>query len=199
MSAALNLYTDAKLTGNITPAATATTLGAAQGVVTKKLSNAFNNDGVIQRVLFANWVKGTESDGTIYRFFRGLPGNLIPLSIRIAGAAIAGLTSVKIGLLIPGQVVPGGDIVGGVVTAGSDACFATALDIHAGAVNFNQATAFDGMTIINASYTNIQKTLNEYAGLAITTRQGSYDMAMTCTTAGTNSGAIGVLMHYVMG
>lgn len=199
MSAAIDVYTDALLTGNITPITTATSLDAAQGVVTKKLSNSFNNDGSIIRVAYAQWCKGTESDGTIYRFFRQLPGNLIPLSIRIAGAALAGCTSVKVGLLRSGQVIPGGPIGGGVFAAGSDAVFATGLDIHLGAINFNQATAFDGMGVVNASYTNIQKRLFEYAGETILTRQNIFDMAMTLTTGGTATGLIGVKMEYIIG
>ena len=215
----IDVYVDALLTGNSTPLTRpTTTLAAQQGVVVKKLSNAFNNDGCIVRRVFAIWNKGTENDGTIYRVFRQLPGNLIPLSIIYAGSAIAGLTSVSCGLYKTGQVIPGGSIgaaatagvtavVSGFTPANGAACFANSVSLAAGFANFRPSVGQDLMTAINTTFSQnpivlgatLQTRLFEYAGDSVANRQGRYDLALTLNTGGVNPGAMGVMMEYVIG
>ena len=116
---ALDVYVNPLLTGNTAPyTRPATLLSLQQGTVTKKQSNPFNAEGCIVRRAYQVWNKGTETDHTIYRVFKDLPGNIIPIRILYAGTAIAGLSSVACGLYKTGLVIPGGPI-GTVQTAGS--------------------------------------------------------------------------------
>lgn len=209
MSAAIDIYVNAALNGQSVTAGTyggilAPGTGTA-GTFTKKLANKVQQCGSSVFRAVEVWSKGSESDGTIYRIFKALPGNLIPINIFICCSAINGLSSVKIGLLKTGQIIPGGPISTGVTATGSDAVFATGLDISAGAVNFKSGTAFNGMTAVQDTAAHTLAAcltrLFEFAGDTIKNRGPAfmYDLAMTCTTAGTNTGTIGVVMDYMMG
>ena len=140
---------------------------------------------------YATFSKGTESDGTKYRIFKQLDPNLIPLQIWLASDAISGLTSVDCGLYVSG--------IGG--AAKSDNCFASAVDIHAGAATFFGSTPFNMLGAI--SHYNLYKRLFEYAGDVLDQpqplRQGGYDLVLTCDTAGTNTGKISVLAQFAIG
>src|ERR1019366_4938253 len=99
MAIYLDVDVNPDLTGNSTPYTRPTTsMDLQQGKVSKKLTNAFNADGTIVRRAYALWQKGTETDTTVYRVFKGIPADIIPIRILYAGAAIAGLTSVACGL-----------------------------------------------------------------------------------------------------
>lgn len=171
MSAAIEVYIDPQYTGNPI-----------------QLSNAFNSTGVAKHALYATWAKGTESDGTIYRIFKGLSGNIVPLQIGIYTSGIAGFTSAKLGLLNVG-------LQKGVVTAGSDACFMAAGQSLA-AATVTWGTPINGLTALSALL--IQQTLFAYAGNTILNRQGAYDLALTGVTAGTATGNLAVYMEYVL-
>lgn len=172
MSAAIDTYVESELVGS-----------------PREFSNAFNCDGTVIKCVYVKWTKGTESDGTIYRLFKSMPANIIPLQILFAGAANAGLTEVDLGL----YEERGGPVI-------IKDCLADGINVAAGAANFKEATAFDLLSA-KAGYANLQKRLFEYAGHDLTTPpRGGYDIALTCNVAGaTGSTVHAVRMIYAQG
>lgn len=173
-----NKYTSSKLsatTGQLSAPAT--------------LQSALENGGAPVGALFATFeVAAADSDGSVYRVFKGLPANLIPLDIKIACDAITAGTVWDVGLYDTD--------LGAVIDAD---CFAANLDLSS-AADFGNPTALDGMDAV--AIENYNKRLFEHAGHTVeaNTRRGKgYDLALTADTVGSAAGTISVLMYYAMG
>lgn len=131
-------------------------------------------------------VAAADSDGSIYRVFKGVDGNLIPLAILIASDGITGGTVYDVGLYDTD--------LGTVIDAD---CFAANLDLSS-AADFGFATAIDGLDAV--AIEDMAKRIFEHAAHTILTRRGKgYDIALTGDTVGTGAGTISVLMIYAKG
>lgn len=150
---------------------------AAPLIASGKLIPAINSaDGSKLKVLTATYAKtAADNDTSILRLWKSVDPNLIPIYGGYAGAAIAGLTSVSLGVYRAG---------GAALAA---ACFMSAVNLAAGFASTNPKTAQDTLTAV-ALADQGQKRVFEFAGHNINTRQGEYDIAATLTTAGTNTG-----------
>lgn len=165
-----NKYTDANIN--------------AAGRVTKLLSMA--NAGSNLSAAFATFeVAAADSDGSIYRVFKALDPNLIPIAILIGCDSITGGTVWDVGLYAPD--------LGAVVDADA---FAANLDLSTG-VDLGFATALDGMDAV--AIENYGRKIYEHAGHTVTTKLESYDLALTGDTVGTAAGTVSVLLLYVQG
>ena len=172
-----NKYTNSKLnasTGQLANPAT--------------LLSALENGGAPVGALFATFeVAAADSDGSVYRVFKGLPMNLVPLDIKIASDGITGGTAYDVGLYDTD--------LGAVIDAD---CFAANLDLSS-AADFGNPTAIDGMDAVAIESYN--KRLFEHAGHTIegrTARHKGYDLALTGDTVGTGAGTVSVLMLYAL-
>lgn len=140
--------------------------------------NSSGNGAEVQEKV-AYVAKGAETDGSTWRFF-DIPSNAIIGGLFYQNSAIAGFTSIKIGLY---DTTKNG---GAVVSAG---LFGTALDLHLGQTVWTDATTL--VTTLDI----IEKRVWELLGLASDPGK-SYDVAMTGTTAGTNTGKLALKVQY---
>lgn len=124
-----------------------------------------------------------DDDGSVYRFFKSVPSNLIPTEITIACDAVTGGTDFDLGIY---QVGTGGDAVDVDLlmdgqTLASALTRATGHQLGLAAVGIADAT----------------KTLGELSGQ--TDVDGSYDIALTGNTVGTADGTVTIIAKFVQG
>jgi hypothetical protein len=130
-------------------------------------------------------VAAADDDGSVYRVFPGLSGNLIPLNIEIMNDAITAGTDYDLGLY---EFFPEG--AGAVCDKD---CFVDGADLSAA---HTQATPLGGLSIINIA--DLGKRLYEYAGDTIATQVGTYDIALTANTVGTAAGTVTVAAQFLV-
>ncbi len=135
---------------------------------------------------------------SIYRFFKGLNPNLIPIDIKIyADDAVVGATEVDVGLYK--QTDDGG--TGAVVSID---CFGDGLDLTpaGGALRGGDAQVgadeyIDGMKGVDIA--DLTKKLYEHAGDDVTDYEQGYDLALTVVSDTTTGGTVTVIATFIMG
>lgn len=133
-------------------------------------------------------IAAADSDLSVYRFFKALDGNLIPLFVFLATDGITGGTAFEVGFYKT-------DL--GVVI--DENCLAATKDLSS-ASGFSLATVIDGMSAV--AIEDRGKRIFEHCGhtIAAGTRLGAgYDLALTATTVGSGAGTVSVLMIYAQG
>lgn len=152
------------------------------GNVVLKLQRAIAAQGAQLVVLQTTFeVAAADSDGSVYRVFKNVDPNLVPLFCAIGNDAITAGTDYGLGLYKPNL---------GVVI-NKDA-FAANMDMSAAAASLNPKTGKDGMAGVDIA--NCQKRIFEHAAHDITTRLSGYDIALTADTVGSAAGTISVLL-----
>ncbi len=141
---------------------------------------------------------------SVYRFFKGLTPNLIPIRIRIyVDDAIAGATEADVGLYE--QTDDGG--TGAVIDRD---CFADNLDlvalgaggiaIHGGAADAGAAAsdgAIDGMAAVDIA--NKKYKLYQHAGHDVTDYTQGYDLCLTVVSDTTTTGTVTIVATFLEG
>lgn len=131
-------------------------------------------------------IAAADSDASVYRIFKGVDGNLIPLALLIACDAITAGTVVDFGLYDTD--------LGAVIDADA---FAADLNISS-ALDFGFATALDGLDAV--AIENYGRRIFEHAAHTILTRRGKgYDICMTGDTIGTAAGTVAAMLIYAKG
>ncbi len=133
-----------------------------------------------------------DGDGSIYRFFKGLKGNLIPISLKVyVDDAVTAATDSDIGLYEQSY----GGVDGVVIDAD---IFADSLDLAVaggalpGTVGGVTETPADGLCSVDIA--NRLKTIYEHAGHTVATQKEGYDICLTTNTdAGTGGSVLMVL------
>ncbi len=147
---------------------------------------ALANGARIVQMVQTEEIAATPTDEilSVYRFFKGLNGNLIPTKIEVFGdTAIVALVA-DVGLYEQG--------VGGLVVD-SDA-FGSALNI----AGITTATiALDGMGAVDIA--NRRKKIYEHAGHTVKTSKDGYDICLTATTAATTGGTVTIVATFIVG
>ncbi len=135
--------------------------------------------------------------GSIYRFFKGLNPNLIPIDIKIyVDDAVAGADEVDVGLYE--QTDDSG--VGAVIDID---CFGDDVDLSpaGGALRGGGADGtdewVDGMKSVDIA--NLPYKLYEHAGHDVTDYTQGYDLVLTCVSECTTGGTVTVVAEFIMG
>jgi hypothetical protein len=165
---------------------------AISGIINPSM-NAFRGGGGVscQSIYETFSIAAADSSNSIYRVFKNLNANIIPIRIMVSCSAITGSTSAKLGLYLPNY--------GAIVGTGSQ--FMSAQTLAAAVTSLNPKTAIDGMA--NASVLTYYQRLYEYGGYTelaptiATTRPDAFDLALTLVTAGGTLGTVQVLMDFV--
>lgn len=124
-----------------------------------------------------------DDDGSVYRLFKSVPSNYIPLNITIATDGITGGTDYDLGLY---KVGVGGAVVDKDVL----------MDGQTMASALTRATGSQlGLKDVNIA--DVGKTLGELSGQ--TTVDASYDIALTANTVGSGAATITVLATFIQG
>lgn len=146
-------------------------------VVAGKLALPIQNSSkvVVARQTVA--VAAADDDGSIYRVFKGVPADLIPLQITIGTTAITGGTDYDLGIYKT-DLGPVGDA-----------------DIFMdGQTMATASLVLNGLGALTVA--NALKPIWELAGDTVETRKASYDIALTANTVGTAAGTILVTAYF---
>lgn len=119
-------------------------------------------------------VTNGDSIGSTYCLFKNVPADVILSKLDLEADAIAGLTSVSIGLY--------DSVTGAAIAAG---CYMNNVDIHAGST---KASPIDGMQAL--THENTLQQLYLLASKTLNTKAGNYDVVMTINAAATASGSV---------
>lgn len=128
-------------------------------------------------------VAAADDDLSVYRLFKGVPSNYIPVEITVATDGIAGATDADIGLY---KVGIGGAVVDKDVLMDGQT-LASALTRASGHQLGLQSVAIE----------NVGKTLGELSGQTVV--DPSYDVAMTINTIGNAAGTVTVIAIFAQG
>jgi len=149
-------------------------------------------------------VGATDTAGSVYRMFKNLDANFVPLAILLGCSAMTALT-VSVGLYRPNL-----SLTMAPASTGS-AIFLATTSIAAGFASMSEKTALDCMSTYWASagkFTLIDQRLFEIAGDSLVSASGTpptagtprqYDLCLTVGTAGTLAGNIGMILKGYMG
>lgn len=149
-------------------------------------------------------VGGADSVSSVYRMFKNLDANFVPVAILIAATAMTSL-AVSVGLYRPNLSLITAPASGGA------SIFLAATSIAAGAASLSEKTAFDGMATYWAAtgtFTNMDQRLFEIAGDSLVASTGTapnagnprqYDLCLTVTTTTGVAGVIGMVLKGYMG
>lgn len=151
----------------------------------KKVNSAFNEGQNRVTMVCTFEVAAADDDGSVYRLFKNVNPDLIPVAITIFNDAIAGATDYELGLYEPLEV--GGAAI-------DIDCLMGTEDINAGNP---RSSAVDGLSAV--AIENVQKKLYEIAGHTLATRKLGYDIALTANTVGTAAGTISVIAEFIQG
>jgi hypothetical protein len=128
-------------------------------------------------------VATADSDNSVYRLFKGLNPNLIPLQLWINNDEITDGTDYDLGLY-EGN---GGAVV-------SKDVFADGIDLSTARTSGSEVSGLTAVAI-----ENLTKKLFEHAGHTIATKLDSYDLALTANTVGTAAGTVTVRATFAQG
>lgn len=171
--AVLDTYTDSNI--------------SSAGAVNKLLKAINSAGGVGIRAAFATFeVAAGDDNGSVYRIFKDVDANAIPILMLVASDAIANATDYDIGLYKPNfGVVVDKDVL------------ADGLNISAGYL-LSHLTALNGLSAI--AIESRGKNLRELADATVDNQDVgqilSYDLAITANTVGTAAGTVSVLFIY---
>lgn len=149
-----------------------------------KLGKAALTQGAKPIVMVATEeIAAADDDTSVYRLFKSVPSNLIPVQIDILTDGITGGTDYDLGLYKVG--VDGAAVDADVLMAGQT--MASAL---------TRATG-QGLGLAAVDVADVGETLGELSGQDPI--DPAYDIALTANTVGTAAGTISVIAHFVQG
>lgn len=128
-------------------------------------------------------IAAADDDGSVYRFFKSVPSNLIPLEVTIATDGITGGSDYDLGLYKVG--VDGAAVDADVLMDGQT--LASAL---------TRATGHQ-LGLANVNIADATKSLGELS--AQTDVDLSYDIALTGNTVGTAAGTVTIIAVFAQG
>ncbi len=143
----------------------------------------------------AEEIGAADGDGSVYRFFKGVKGNLIPLELKVyADAALTEIIDCDIGLYEQSY----GGVDGVVISAD---VFANSLDLAAdslqGLVDATPETPADGIFSIDLA--DRLKTIYEHGGHTVATQKEGYDICLTTNTDAAVGGTILMILTCMQG
>ncbi len=128
-------------------------------------------------------IAAADDDASVYRFFKSVPSNLIPLDITILSDGITGMTDTDLGLYKVG--------VGGAVVEKD-----ILMDGQTLASALTRATGHQ-LGLSGVVIENVGKTLAEISGQ--TTPDLAYDICLTANTVGSGAGTVSIIARFIQG
>lgn len=149
-----------------------------------KITSAVNAQGQTLVTLIATEeIAAADDDGSVYRFFKSVPSNYIPVEITIACDAITGGTDYDLGLY---KVGVGGAVVDKDVL----------MDGQSLGSALTRATGHQ-LGLANVNIANINSTLGELS--AQTNIDAAYDICLTGNTVGSGAGTVTIIATFARG
>jgi hypothetical protein len=152
-------------------------------VAGKKTSTFATGSGAQEFVLIGTEeIAAADDDGSVYRFFKGVPSNYVPVEITIATDGITNGTDYDLGL----YKVDGGAVVDKDVL----------MDGQTMASALTRATGHQ-LGLANVNIDSVGSDLGTLS--AQTDVDAAYDIALTANTVGTAAGTITIIAKFVQG
>jgi hypothetical protein len=152
----------------------------------KLVSSAFGSEGTPVICMVQTFeTEAADDAGSIYRLFKNLDPNLIPVKIEIACDAIAGATDMDLGLYE--NLDDGGAVVDQDILMAS-------VNLSAG---YLWAAAKDGLVTVGVE--KVGYNLAELVGHTLITRKRGYDLVLTADSEITAAGTISVRAYFIQG
>lgn len=129
-----------------------------------------------------------DDDGSIYRVFRNLDGNIRPICILVSNDAITGGTDFDVSVYKAG--------IGGAVQGATDLLNGTAISLASARAALIQGTSANGLAAL--AIENIGKKLFELVSHTEATKLPAYDIALTANTVGTAAGTVTMALFYTV-
>jgi len=154
----------------------------------EKLAEAAFTSGDKMIAMVATFeVAVADDDGSIYRLWKSIPSDLIPVQIQIASDAITSGTDWDLGFY---KTTVGG-VVGAVIDKEK---LASTLDLSSAST---WASPKDGLE--NLDLNEVQERIYTLAGDTLDNQELGYDIALTANTVGAAAGTISVKALFVQG
>lgn len=148
----------------------------------KKVSSALVMGDNVVTMVATEEIAAADDDGSIYRFFKSVPSNYIPVEITVATDGITGGTDYDLGLYKTNLgVVVDKDVLMDGQTLASALTRASGHQLGLAAVNIDSV----GRTLAVLS--------------AQTNPDPSYDICLTANTVGTGAGTVTIIAKFVQG
>lgn len=128
-------------------------------------------------------VAAADDNDSIYRVFKNVDPNLIPVSMRISCDALTSANDWNVGLWETE--------LGAVV---DENALADALDLSAG---YSRILGLDGLAAVDLA--DVKKRVYELAGHTLTTKKPGYDIALKAVAAGSGAGTVTVVGIFAQG
>jgi hypothetical protein len=127
-------------------------------------------------------IAAADDDGSVYRFFKNVPANLIPVEITVTTDGITGMTDTDIGIYKTnlGAVVDKDVLMDGQTLASA---LTRATGHQLGLANVNIADAGKTLAVLSAQADPDQ----------------AYDIALTANTVGSAAGTVTVIAKFIQG
>jgi hypothetical protein len=128
-------------------------------------------------------IAAADDDGSVYRFFRSVPSNLIPIEITVMSDGVTGMSDTDLGLYQVGEdaAVVDKDVLMDGQTLASALTRATGHQL--GLANVNIADAGKTLAVLSAQ----------------TDPDPSYDICLTANTVGSGAGTVTIIAKFVQG
>lgn len=156
----------------------------------QKLQSMSNTGTEFVHMFMTFAVDPTDSATSVYRLFKELDPNLIPVEFCLASAALTGGTSYSLGLYRTSS--PGN--AGAVLSAN---VFMNAQTLITAITSLNPKVAIDALA--NVGIANMGRKLYEHAGHTVKTRLTGYDLCLTANTPSTVAGSVSIACKFMQG
>ena len=161
----------------------------------KIINAALINGSPLIGMVATEEIAAADDDTSVYRFFKGVSGNLIPYDIKVYCDVITGGTDFDLGLYKPTS--PSG-VAGAVIDKDVFMDGQTlAAAITRGGGTANQDEALDGLA--NVDIANLQKKIYEHAGHDVNDSVQGYDICLTANTVGSAAGTVTIIALFIEG
>jgi hypothetical protein len=157
-------------------------------IVAEKKANSAFNEGAASVIAVAQFeVAAADDNGSVYRLFKNVNPDLIPVRIEILADAITGGTDYDLGFYETSEGgVDGPEIDKDKLLDG--------IDFSSGFARGSEQNGLAGVGIDEA-----QERIYELAGDTQATKKIGYDIAITANTVGSGAGTIAVTAWFVQG
>lgn len=154
-------------------------------VAAGKLAKAIHsNGGKVFAMIETFEIAAADSNGSVYRVFKNLPPDLIPMRMEVYNDAMTGATDYDIGFYETG-------VAGAVIDQDK---LAAALDMSSAA---GKGSPKDGLVTVGID--EVEEMIYELAGHTTATRKDGYDIAVTAVAVGTLAGTISIVAWFAQG
>lgn len=144
-----------------------------------------SGQGILRGGVATFEIASADDDASIFRLFKNVGAEVVPLSLRVACDALTGATDFDMGLYDP--LERGGAVI-------DKDILADGINLSAG---YSRILGLDGLVSVDLA--DAQKRLYQLAGHTFLTKKPGYDICLTANTIGSGAGTVTVFGLFIQG